>query len=72
MTDATYLSETKARHFKMIDDYVQAMSTPYAQQKAVLESLLLKYKDHYRTFDSIKQTFARLKREYPERFNIVE
>ena len=68
MKETDYLSETKLRHFRMIDEYSLLMSMPNAEQKTVINTLLGKY--NYKSFDSLKQTLARLKRDYPERFNI--
>lgn len=68
MKETDYLSETKIRHFKMIDEYNLLMNMPHASQKAVFNTLLNKYGEYYKTFNSIKQTMARLKRENPERF----
>lgn len=68
MKETDYLSETRLRHFRMIDEYLLMMSMPHAEQKAVLNTLLAKYGQYYKNFDSIKQTFARLKRDFPDRF----
>ncbi|SHJ21704.1 hypothetical protein SAMN05443429_11265 [Cruoricaptor ignavus] len=68
MVEADYLSPTKLRHFKMIDEYNLLMSMPNAEQKTVFNTLLSRYNDYYKSFDSVKQTFARLKKNHPERF----
>lgn len=70
MKETDYISPTKLRHFKMIEEYLLMMSMPYAEQKTVLQTLQDKYSDYYKTFDSMKQTIARLKKQYPERFKI--
>ena len=68
MKETDYISPTKLRHFKMIEEYLLMMSMPYAEQKTVLQTLQGKYSEYYKTFDSMKQTVARLKKQYPERF----
>lgn len=67
MKETDYLSETKLRHFRMIEDYNLLMSMPNAVQKSVFNTILNKY--DYKNFDSVKQTFARLQKIHPERFN---
>lgn len=69
LKETDYLSPTKVRHFKMIDDYNTLMSMPNASQKVVFQTLLNKYREYYKGFDSMKQTFARLMKEHPEKFN---
>lgn len=68
MKETDYISPTKLRHFRMIDEYLLMMSMPYAEQKTVLNTLQGKYSEHISSFDSMKQTIARLKKQYPERF----
>jgi len=67
--ETDYLSPIKLRHFKMIEDYNTLMSMPNATQKIVFETLLSKYNTYYKGFDSVKQTFARLMKEHPDRFS---
>lgn len=66
MKETEYIPEKTLGYFKMIEEYNLMMSMPHAEQKTVLTTLLGKYP--YKSFDSIKQTFARLKRTYPEKF----
>lgn len=68
MKETDYISPTKLRHFRMIDEYLLMMSMPYAEQKTVLKTLQDKYSEYYKSFDSVKQTIARLKKQHPERF----
>ena len=68
MKETDYISPTKLRHFRMIDEYLLMMSMPYAEQKTVLTTLQSRYSEHISSFDSMKQTIARLKKQYPERF----
>lgn len=67
MKETDYIPQKTLEYFKMIDEYNLLMSMPHAEQKTVLTTLLSKYP--YKSFDSIKQTFARLKKTYPEKFN---
>lgn len=66
MKETEYIPEKTLGYFKMIDEYNLMMSMPHAEQKTVLTTLLNKYP--YKNFDSIKQTFARLKKQYPDKF----
>ena len=66
--ETDYLSPAKQRHFKMIEDYNTLMSMPNASQKAVFATLLNKYRMFYKSYNSVKQTFARLMKEHPEKF----
>lgn len=66
MKEMEYIPQKTLDLFKMIDEYNLMMSMPHAEQKTVLTTLLTKYP--YKNFDSIKQTFARLKKQYPEKF----
>ena len=68
MRETDYLSENKLKIFRMIEEYNLLMSMPHAEQKAVFNTLLTKY--NYKNFDSLKQTFARLKRTYPDKFKL--
>lgn len=67
MKEMEYIPQKTLDYFRMIEEYNLMMSMPHAEQKTVLTTLLGKYP--YKSFDSIKQTFARLKRNYPEKFN---
>ena len=67
MRETDYLSENKLK-ILMIKKYNLLMSMPHAEQKAVFNTLLTKY--NYKNFDSLKQTFARLKRTYPDKFKL--
>ena len=69
MKETDFLSDVKIRQFKMIEEYELLMSMPNAVQRVVFETILAKYGNYYKSYDSVKQTFARLKRMYPERFN---
>lgn len=68
MKETDYIPEKTLSYFKMIEEYNLMMSMPHAEQKTVLTTLLGKYP--YKNFDSIKQTFARLKKDYPEKFKL--
>lgn len=68
ITESDYMSPIKIRHFKMIEEYNMLMSMPNATQKVVLNSLQKRYHEYYKSFDSMKQTFAKLKRQHPEKF----
>lgn len=66
MKETDYISEKTLEIFKMIEEYNLMMSMPHAAQKTVLTTLMGKYP--YKNLESIRQTFARLKKRYPEKF----
>jgi hypothetical protein len=68
MIETDYIPEKTLKLFKMIEDYNLMMSMPHAKQITVLNTLLGKY--DYSNYDSIRQTFARLKKDYPEKFKL--